>query len=121
MKSKDLQKVLKEYPEDYEICIDTSFPWEEHPHLVDPHLFIDNATGQIEISTPIEEIKSFWNTNNELPKANKVCLCKETTISPIKICSYNDSENIWIEYNTFEKIQYEKIKYWAYIPEIDCE
>lgn len=121
MKNSELQKILNNFPDNYEVFIDAAFPWEEQMYLINPYLFIDTDTGQIEISVSEEGIKSFWCVNNKLPKANKVCLCKENIVSPIKICIYNNIENVWIDYNTFEKIQYEKIKYWAYIPMVDCE
>ena len=41
--------MLKQYPDDYIVCIDNVFGWETVHRMEDPHLYVNTDIGQIEI------------------------------------------------------------------------
>lgn len=51
MTNKEFQEILKRWPDDYDICIDTTFPWNtpksENKKL--PELYVNMDFGTIEI------------------------------------------------------------------------
>lgn len=62
MVNKEFQGILSQYPDDYEICIDNVFGWEDISihNLVDPHLYINTDIGQIEIE-PSDGYRNPWH------------------------------------------------------------
>lgn len=51
MTNKQLQEALAQFPDDYNVCIDTTFSWEtpDSKNKVIPHLFVNSDAGEIEI------------------------------------------------------------------------
>ncbi|HBF67838.1 MAG TPA: hypothetical protein DDW20_00740 [Firmicutes bacterium] len=120
MRNSELQKLLSQYPGDYDVCLDSAYPWDTQIKLVDPYFFIDNDNGQIELSVSEKDEVSFWHLIKDTPEENRMCLCKKNLISPVTVGIYTTPKKVWLEYTTLKEIPYEEFKYWAYLPAIDC-
>ena len=120
MNNNELQKLLSQYPGNYDVSVDSAYPWATQIKLVDPYFFVDADNGQIEISIAEEDQISFWHLLKDVPEAKRMCLCKKNTISPVEICIYTEIKKVWLKYASLEELPYETFKYWAYLPPIDC-
>lgn len=55
MTNKELKEILNQYPDDYQVFLDVSLARDIYISLKEPHIYVNEDLGQIELSEEVPE------------------------------------------------------------------